>query len=93
MLASFALIGITWERLGRHILQRTLGFVLLAMTINMALIRPFIYVFYSSFPPGLALLSMGQFFLEAFTLALLMTFVWRSSQASSERRSTPSVAG
>ena len=73
VIGCFLMAIIAWEKLAGNMLQRTVQFILLVMLIGNALIRPFIYVFYSEFTPVVSLLSMGQFFLETFFLALLTT--------------------
>jgi hypothetical protein len=80
VVACFVMVALVWDRLSKNLSTRTIQFVLLVMMINGRLLAPFIYVLYSTFRPALALLSMGQFFLEALTLALLTTLTWRWCQ-------------
>ena len=70
VVACFLMAALVWDRLAKGVLARTLQFALLMMMINGSLLRPFVYVLYATFRPGVALLSMGQFSLEALALAL-----------------------
>jgi hypothetical protein len=81
--ACFIMVVLVWDRLAKNLLTRTLQFALLVLMINTTLIRPFVYIFYATFSPVVALLSAGQFFLEALTLAVLTTFNWRFCQSRS----------
>jgi hypothetical protein len=78
--ACFVMAAVVWERLSRNMVLRTVQFVLLVLAMNTILIRPIVYVFYAPFGASTALLSMGQFFLEALALALLTVCNWRFSQ-------------
>ena len=77
VIACFVMVSLVWGQLTGSLLRRTSRFILLVMLVANALLRPFIYVFYSQLSLGLSLLSMGQFFLETFALALLTTLNWR----------------
>jgi hypothetical protein len=80
VVACFITVALVWDGLSKHLLWRTLQFVLLVLAMNTILIRPIVYVFYAPFGPLTALLSMGQFFLEALALALLTVCNWSFSQ-------------
>jgi hypothetical protein len=80
VVACFVMVALVWDGLSKNSLWRTLQFVLLVLAMNTILIRPIVYVFYAPFGPFTALLSMGQFFLEALALALLTACNWRFSQ-------------
>jgi hypothetical protein len=81
--ACFIMVALVWDRLAKSLLMRTFEFALLVLMINNTLIRPFVYIFYATFSPMVALLSAGQFFFEALTLAVLTTFTWRLCQSRS----------
>jgi hypothetical protein len=78
--ACFIMAAWMWPGLSRTPSWRTLQFVLLVLAMDTLLIRPFVYVFYANLSPMMALLSMGQFFLEALALALLTAVNWSVSQ-------------
>ncbi len=80
VLACFVMVALIWDRMARGLLRRTAWFVLLILMITGSLTRPFAYLVYSRFRPMVALLSMGQFFLEVVVLALLTTVTWRMCQ-------------
>ena len=87
--ACFMIAALVWNRLANNLPMRTLQFALLVLIISTRLILPFVYIFYSQFSPSIALLSMGQFFLEALTLAILTTFTWRLCQKPRNQAVTP----
>lgn len=80
VIACFVMVLLVWDRLEGSSFIKICQFTLLVLLINRTFIRPFVYVFYSKFTPMIALLSMGQFFLEALSLALLTVLTWRLCQ-------------
>jgi hypothetical protein len=80
--ACFIMVALIWNKLPGSLLTRICAFVLLVLMINASLIRPVVYVFYAPFSATVALLSAGQFFLEALTLGLLTALTWRFCQKS-----------
>ncbi len=83
VVACFSMAALVWNRLSQDMLLRTAQFTLFVLVISGKLLMPFIYVFYAPFPAGVALSSMGQFFLEVLTLALLTAVTWRLCQKGS----------
>ena len=80
VLACFFLVLLVWDRLPGSFLSRLSRFVLLVLAINTTLVRPFLFVFYTKLSPWIAMLSEGQFFLEALVLAAATATYWSSSQ-------------
>lgn len=80
VLACFVMVLLVWDQLSGSVGGKTVQFALLVLLLNRTFIHPFVYVFYSKFTPVVALLSMGQFFLEALSLALLTVLTWKLCQ-------------
>ncbi|MEA3116734.1 MAG: hypothetical protein QOI13_4, partial [Paraburkholderia sp.] len=79
VIACFILARIVWSKLSLASVKGMSLFVLLIMSMRGVLFAPFIYIFYANLPPVTAILSMGQFSLEALVLALMTTITLRYS--------------
>lgn len=82
VVACFILARIVWNKLSLASVKGLSLFVLLIMSMRGVLFAPFIYIFYANLPPVTAMLSVGQFSLEAFVLALMTAITLRHSTTS-----------
>jgi hypothetical protein len=79
VVACFILAGIVSRKLSFASVKGLSLFVLLIMSMRGVLLAPFIYIFYAHLPPLTAMLSVGQFSLEALVLALMSAISVRYS--------------
>ncbi|MGQ5525117.1 hypothetical protein ACUHMQ_17895 [Chitinimonas sp. PSY-7] len=85
-IACFIFAWLSWHNISPNPKNRLIVFTVLIVLLKRLLFAPFFYIFYSDFSPIMAMLSVGQFSLEAMTLALLtgiyMNFVYKRSNMS-----------
>jgi hypothetical protein len=79
VVACFILARMVWSKLSLASVKGLSLFVLLIMSIRGVLFAPFICIFYANVPPLTAMLSVGQFSLEALVLALMTVITLRYS--------------
>ena len=80
VIACIFIAALLWNQLAPRLPLRLLQFTLIILAIKHVLFAPFIFVFYAKMPHPTALLSMGQFTLEAITLAVLGGLTWQYSR-------------
>jgi hypothetical protein len=79
VVACFILARIVWNKLSLASVKGLSLFVLLIISMRGVLLAPFICIFYANLPPVTAMLSVGQFSLEALVLALMTVLSLRHS--------------
>jgi hypothetical protein len=89
VLASVAGAALVWDRLSPVRGLRFVQFTVLILAIKNQLVTPFVYAVLSKTPFLSALMSDGQFALEAVALAVLTGMTWEWSTDESSMRAQP----
>ncbi|PHV12291.1 hypothetical protein CSQ89_06430 [Chitinimonas sp. BJB300] len=92
VIACFILGWLSWWNIGQGPIKRIVLFTIFIMLLKRLLLAPIFYIFYSDLSPIMAVLSMGQFSLEAMALGLLsgiyISFIYRQPAALIIKEST-----
>ncbi|KVA60533.1 hypothetical protein WI61_24935 [Burkholderia cepacia] len=80
--ACLCCVAFAWRQLGARRFMRACQFALLILALKKQLFMSFLYAIYAPMPAWTALLSMGQFTLEAAALGLCMALSWRYANGS-----------